>query len=39
MAGSECGAIMLLAGEASGDAHGATLCMALIDVLEVTRPS
>jgi lipid-A-disaccharide synthase len=29
MAGSESGAIMLSAGEASGDVHGATLCLAL----------
>lgn len=39
MAGSERGAIMLSAGEASGDVHGATLCLALIDVLQVARAS
>jgi len=37
MAGSECGAIMLSAGEASGELHRATLCLALIDVLQVAR--
>jgi len=39
MAGSECGAIMLSAGEASGDVRGATLCLALIDGLQVARAS